>query len=61
LGLNEIKQRKLARFEGKNVEDYVVAGYNYPVSVKVRSLTYPQLASVGGICCVERTDSLRPT
>jgi diadenosine tetraphosphate (Ap4A) HIT family hydrolase len=33
-GLNELKRRNLKRFEGKNLEDYVVAGYNYPVSVK---------------------------
>jgi hypothetical protein len=35
MGLNEIKQRNLARFQGKNVEDYIVAGFNMPVSVKV--------------------------
>ncbi|ELR24964.1 UBA/TSN domain containing protein [Acanthamoeba castellanii str. Neff] len=34
MGLNEIKQRNLARFQGKNVEDYIVAGFNMPVSVK---------------------------
>lgn len=35
LGVNEVKKLRLPRFSGKNVDDYIVAGYNYPVSVKV--------------------------
>src|SRR5690606_25308386 len=33
-GLSELKRRNPARFKGKNIEDYVVAGYNHPGSVK---------------------------
>lgn len=34
-GLTEIKKMNLSRFQDKRIEDYIVAGYNYPVSVKV--------------------------
>jgi len=33
-GLKELKKRNPSRFEGLNMESYVVAGYNHPVSVK---------------------------
>lgn len=34
LGVNELKRRKIKYYENLNIEDYVLAGYNYPVSVK---------------------------
>lgn len=34
LGMKEFENRNLERFKGKDLNDYVTAGYNFPVSVK---------------------------
>jgi diadenosine tetraphosphate (Ap4A) HIT family hydrolase len=34
IGLDEFKSRNLERFAGKDLRDYITAGYNFPVSVK---------------------------
>lgn len=34
LGLKEFESRNLERFKGKDLNDFITAGYNFPVSVK---------------------------